>query len=401
MWQKIKNYYHLLQAIIAATYFGFPSKKLVVIGVTGTDGKTTTVTMIYHILKEAGQEVSMISSLGAQIGSKKIGTGMHVTTPNPYYIQKYLKLAKDAGSKYFVLEATSHGLDQNRLSFVKFKVAALTNVSDEHLDYHKNLTNYMKAKSKLFQNVDFFILNIDDYSFNFLKKIATGKKLTYGRNPHADFNPKNFAINLKISGDYNLQNALAAAATVTALGINKKIVIGALSSFQAVKGRMDQLKLGQNFRVYVDFAHTPNGLENALIFLNSIRLFKNTRVISVFGAAGERDKLKRIQMGKVAAKYSDICILTAEDPRKEKVEIICAQIAKGLKAAGKAEGEGFYIIPDRQVAINYAAKIAKSGDIVGLFGKGHEKSMSIGKKEFPWDEFSTAKEAIKRRLKTE
>lgn len=396
MWQKIKNYYHLAQALIAAIYFGFPSNKLVVVGVTGTDGKTTTVAMIYHILKEAGQKVSMISSVSALVGNSQFDPGLHVTTPSPFVLQGYLRDAIQAKSQYFVLEATSHGLDQNRPSFVKFKVAVVTNISREHLDYHKNLANYMKAKSKLFQNVDYSVLNSDDQSFNFLKKIATGKKLTYGRSLSADFNPKNFPINLKIPGDYNLQNALAAAACAIALGINKKTIIGALSTFQAVKGRMEQVNLGQNFRVYIDFAHTPNGLKNALEFLNSTRMSKSTRIISVFGSAGERDREKRPKMGKVAAKYSDISILTAEDPRSENVNAICREIAKGF--ANKKINKDYYIVADRQDAIDYAMKIANSGDIVVLFGKGHEKSMNIDGSQLPWDEKAEARRAIKRRL---
>ena len=398
MWQKIKNYYHLLQAIAAAIYFGFPSKKLTVIGVTGTDGKTTAVSMIYHILKATGYKTSMISSVSAIIGNKTFDTGLHVTTPGPFAIQRFLKNAIRQGSRHFVLEVTSHGLDQNRLSFVKFTAAVLTNISREHLDYHKSFIDYMKAKGELFQNVNFSILNLDDQSFNFFKKIATGKKLTYGTGLNADFNPSNFPINLKIPGNYNLRNALAAAATATALGISKKDIIKALSTFKTPKGRMQEVDLGQKFKVYIDFAHTVNGLENALKSLDSIRTSKSTRIISVFGSAGERDQRKRPNMGKVAAQYCNISILTAEDPRSESVNDICRQIAKGLIKAGKKINRDFYIIPNRRDAIDYATKIAKSDDVIALFGKGHEKSMSINGNELPWDEEAETIRAIKRRL---
>jgi len=392
MWQKVKNYYHFLRALAAAIYFNFPSKNITVIGVTGTDGKTTTVSMINHILKEAGYKTSMISSVSAIIADRVFDTGLHVTTPGPFAIQRFLKEATRQGNQYFVLEVTSHGLDQNRLGFVKFTVAVLTNISREHLDYHKSLVDYMKAKSKLFQNVSFSVLNLDDQSFNFFKKISTGKKLTYGMGLNADFNPNNFPLNLKIFGNYNLQNALAAGAAATALGISKKDIIKALSTFKNPKGRMQEVNLGQKFKVYIDFAHTPNGLENALKFLHSIRTSKSTRIISVFGSAGERDREKRPRMGKVASKFSDISILTAEDPRSENVNKICLEIAKGF--AGKRINKDYFIIDSRQIAIDYAVKIAKKGDIVAFFGKGHEKSMSFKHKELSWDEFKIARSAI-------
>src|SRR3989344_5460646 len=171
MWQKLKNYYHLLQAFVAAIYFNFPSKKLTVIGITGTDGKTTTVSMIYHILKSAGKKVSMVSSVEAIVGNKKYDTGVHVTTPNPWQVQKFLRKALDMKSQYFVLEATSQGLNQYRLAFVDFILAVITNITSEHLDYHKTWQNYALAKAKLFQNAQTSVLNVDDKSFNFLKKI--------------------------------------------------------------------------------------------------------------------------------------------------------------------------------------------------------------------------------------
>ena len=191
MWQKIKNIYHLAQAFLAAVYFNFPSRKLIVIGVTGTDGKTTTVHMISHILRSNAKKVAMISSVNAKIGDKTFDTGFHVTTPSPWQVQKYLKDAVNSGSQYFVLEATSHGLDQNRLAFVNFKIGVITNITHEHLDYHKTWQNYAKAKLKLFKNTETAILNMDDRSYNFLKSGVGGKLITYGIKSTADFNLKN------------------------------------------------------------------------------------------------------------------------------------------------------------------------------------------------------------------
>jgi len=399
MFQKIKNIYHLVRAYAACIYFGFPSKKLTVIGVTGTDGKTTTSHMIYEILKSAGKKVSLISSIHAQIDEKLYDTGFHVTTPDPVALQKFLKEVVDSHSEFLVLEVTSHGLDQNRIFGIGFKFAVLTNITHEHLDYHKSFENYILAKARLFKGAKVNILNLDDPTFSKIKKLAGGKIITYSIDKKADFASKNFSLKLKISGDYNLSNALCAAALATQAGISKRIIIKALNNFQGVKGRMEEVDMGQDYQVIVDFAHTPNGLKQALKSLRSRGEEQGARIIAVFGAAGERDKLKRLKMGKIAAGYADICVLTAEDPRSEKVEDICWQIAQGLVKSGKKEGSDFYKIYDRQKAIEFAVKLAKPDDIVVCFGKSHEKSMCFGKKEYPWDEFKAVERAIAKRAK--
>lgn len=401
MWQKLKNYYHLLQAMFASAYFANPSKHLKVIGVTGTDGKTTTVHMIHEILKAAGQKSSMISSVCAQIGKKSYDTGFHVTTPSPWQIQKFLKEARDSKSKYFILEATSHALDQNRLAFVDFEIAAVTNITSDHLDYHKTRKNYFAAKAKLFKNVNFSVLNKDDKSYDFLKHLVSGKILTYSaQGQDADFSKFKLEIKLKIPGHYNYSNAYAAAATATALKISKKIIIKSLNNFGGVIGRMEEIHEGQNFRIFVDFAHTANALENALQALQEIKN-KNSKVIAVFGAAGKRDRDKRSKMGEASAKMADITIITAEDPRNESVGEISSEISRGLQKHGKKEGKDFFKIDDRKKAIESAFLMAKSGDVVGIFGKGHEKSLAFGNREYPWDELEEVKKAARERSKNE
>lgn len=399
MWQRIKNYYHFAQAIIATIYFGFPSKKLTVIGITGTDGKTTTVSMLYHILKSNGKNVSSISSINAFIGGQTYDTGFHVTTPSPWHIQKYLKVAADKKSKYLILEATSHGLDQNRLAFVKFKVAAITNIAHEHLDYHKDKISYLKSKARLFKNVDYSVLNKDDLGFNSLKKEATGNILTYSLKKEADFNLKKYPIKLEILGSYNLRNALAACACATVIGISKQKILKALSTYKGIPGRLQKVDLGQSFTLYIDFAHTPQALEEVLTALKPKTDSTSTKVIAVFGAAGERDKLKRPMMGKIAARLADVSILTAEDPRSENVDDICQEIAKGFKKMNKKQDKDYYIIVDRKKAIEFAINLAQKNYVVGLFGKGHEKSMTYGKKDTPWDEFKTAENTVRDKLK--
>ncbi len=394
MFQKIKNIYHYIQAFISTLYFNFPSKQIIVIGVTGTDGKTTTVNMIYHILKCAGKKVSMVSSLGATIGNITTDTGYHVSTPTPFQIQKLLKDAVNAGSDYFVLEATSHGLDQNRLAFVKINVAVVTNITNEHLDYHKTWTNYVQAKAKLFINVEYSVLNKDDKSYEFLRKKVNGNIKTYAINQAADITPKNFSIKLKLKGQFNMYNALAASAATICLEIPREIILNSFNLFSGIKGRLQEIKIGQQFRAVIDFAHTPNGLEQALKTLNSSK-FKGSRLISVFGSAGERDKQKRQTMGEIASKYSDLSIITSEDPRTENPLQISKEIALGFKVNKKKEGQDYFIIPDRTEAINFAIKIAKISDIVAFLGKGHESSMCIGDTEYPWSEEEVVKKAIK------
>lgn len=399
MLRKFKNFYHLAQSYVAALIFNFPSKKLIVIGVTGTDGKSTTTNMIYHILKNCGQKVSMISSVNAQIGSHVYDTGFHVTTPSPWQMQKYLRKAADSGSVYFVLETTSHGLDQNRLANIHFKIAVITNITHEHLDYHKTWENYARTKARLFERVDFSILNKDDKSFEFLKKRAEGKIITYSlQDSSADFNLNSFPVTLNILGDYNYANALAAAASTSVLGCKKKTIQQALTKFKNLKGRMEEVDIGQDFTVFVDFAHTPNGLEQALKTLKSKIQHPKSKLIAVFGSAGLRDKIKRPLMGQIAAKYADVSVLTAEDPRTEKVEDICEEIANGLLENKKKERKDFYKIYDRKKAITFAISLAKKGDIVATFGKAHEKSMCFGKTEHPWDEFAAVKSALQKKL---
>lgn len=398
MLQKFKNIYHWGQAFLAALYFNFPSKSLTIIGVTGTDGKTTTVNMLFHILKTAGYKVSMVSTVGAQIGSKHLNTGFHVTTPSPFQVQKLLRRAVDGGSHYFVLEATSHGLEQNRLAFVDFNVAIVTNITTDHMDYHKNWQNYATAKAKLIKNCKYSVLNEDDDSYDFLKVRASGKQIGYSIQKKADFNLEKFPLKLKFCEEYNLSNYLAAASAASLLGVSKRKILSSIRAFSGVDGRMQEVDLGQEFKAIIDFAHTPNSLKRALAELKKKKLPKS-KLIAVFGAAGERDKTKRPQMGEIAANLADISIITSEDPRRENPESIIAQISQGFQRHKKIINIDYYQVPDRSKAINYAVSLAEAEDTVAFFGKGHEKSMCFGKKEYPWDEVKEVKKAIGRKLK--
>ncbi len=398
MFQKFKNIYHYTQAFLAALYFNFPSKSLTIIGVTGTDGKTTTVNMLFHILKTAGYKVSMVSSVGAQIGSKHLDTGFHVTTPSPFHVQKLLRKAVDSGSRYFVLEATSHGLEQNRLAFVDFNVAVITNITTDHMDYHKNWQNYASAKAKLFKNVRYSVLNMDDDSYGFLKNRTSGKQVGYSIREKADFDLEKFPIKSKFLEEYNLSNSLAAAAAASILGVPKRKVISAIKTFAGVPGRMQEVNAGQKFKAIIDFAHTPNALKKALAELKKKKPPKS-KLIVVFGAAGERDKTKRPLMGEIAASLADISIITAEDPRRENLNTIIGQISEGFQKLKKKINTDYYQIPDRSKAINFAVSLAHGQDTIAFFGKGHEKSMCFGKKEYTWNEVKEVRKAIERKIK--
>lgn len=393
--QWIKNTFeHFPIAVLSNLIYGFPSRRLKIIGVTGTDGKTTTVNMIYGILKDAGKKVSMVSTINASIGGRDLDTGFHVTSPSSGMIQALIRKAKKAGDEYLVLEVTSHALDQHRFWGIKFDVGIVTNITHEHLDYHQTFEKYRAAKAKLIKNTKFTVLNMDDKNFDFLKRRTSGKVISFGRNKKADFNLKDYPLKFKIPGDFNKLNALATASAASVLGIDKATINRSLNGFSNLSGRMEEVKNSRGVRIFIDFAHTPNALENALKVL---RVFKGRegRVIAVFGSAGYRDKGKRPMMGEIAAKLAEKVIITAEDPRGL-IEEINRQILEGVKRAKGKIGEDVFVITDRQEAINMAINsVAKKGDIIGIFGKGHERSLNLdGKKELPWSDRGAVLKAL-------
>lgn len=390
MWQKAKNIYHLFQAILANITYGFPGKSMTVIGITGTDGKTTTTTLIYHILKSLGYKVAMVSTISAVINGKEYDTGFHVSTPDPFSLQSYLKRAKKAKCAYVVLEVTSHGLDQNRAYGIPFTIGVLTNITQEHLDYHKTFANYVRAKVKLLKNARRAIINRDDTSYKKVLPYLKNKSVTtYGMKMNSDINPLTFPFKTQLIGEYNRYNCLAAIAACNALGLPDSEIQKAVASFTLPKGRL-AIVHDDAFKVIVDFAHTPNSIEQVLKAVKK-ELNPKGRIIHIFGAAGERDHAKRPVMGKMSAKYADIIILTSEDPRSESTERISEDIAKGIK------GQEVFVekIPDRTEAIRHGIDIAKKGDIVIITGKGHEQSMNFGAGEVKWSDTAVVEKSLK------
>ena len=293
MFQDTKNIYHLIISLIANALLRFPSRGLRVIGVTGTDGKTTTSSMIYHVLNEQELNPSLISSVGAFIGNKKYDVGFHVTTPTPSNLPRFIEKAKKEKSKFLVLEVTSHALDQNRTWGINFEIGVLTNVTNEHLDYHKTYERYVKAKFKLLKKSETAILNKDDNSFKYVKELKNNI-VTYGIKNKADITPESLPFEIKIPGEFNKYNALAAIAVLKELGLTDEQIKSGINSFKLPIGRMEQVYKG-NFSIMIDFAHTANSFEQ---LLSSIRGDVKGRIIHVFGAAGKRDFAKRPEMGR-------------------------------------------------------------------------------------------------------
>ncbi|MBI2086336.1 UDP-N-acetylmuramoyl-L-alanyl-D-glutamate--2,6-diaminopimelate ligase [Candidatus Daviesbacteria bacterium] len=381
--QFINNSYHLPKAVLANMIYGSPTRGMKVIGVTGTDGKTTTVNMIYQILKEAGKKVSMISTINAP--------GFHVTSPDPVAVQKFAKMAKDNRDEYLVLEVTSHGLDQYRFWGIKFDIGVITNITHEHLDYHKTFDHYLKTKFKLLKDVKSAVINRNLKKYIESNNLSSKEILTFGISS-GDFNQERIKLKLKIPGDYNIENALCALAVAFALGIDRRIAQKVLESFIGIKGRMEEIGNNKGLKIIIDFAHTPNGLEQVL---KTLRLQTQGRLISLIGCEGYRDEGKRAMMGEIAKKLSDFVIVTAVDPRGQ-LDIINKQIEQGAKKAGAKQDRNLFIIDDRKKAINFAINsLAKRGDTIGIFGKGHEQSMNLdGKKEISWSDSKVVEEVL-------
>lgn len=330
---------------LASEFYGRPSEKLKVIGVTGTKGKTTTCHIIHHILMSLGKKAGLLSSISVP--------GLHVTSPDVVYLQKLLKEFVDKGFEYAVIEVSSHGIDQKRVSGVKFDVAVLTNIAPEHLDYHKTFKKYQEVKMSF---------------INSAKNVVIA--------------PKETDINI-LPGKYNNLNVEAAIEAVEKFGILRSDAMEAVKSFVLPEGRLSEIPNDLGLTIFIDFAHTPDSLEAVLTYL---RGRTSRRLISVFGCAGERDKGKRFKMGKVSAKLADTSVFTAEDPRGENLYKILAKMTEGAKKIGGKENENFFRIPERGEAIAFALSLAARGDTIAILGKGHEKSIAFEGYEHPWSD---------------
>ncbi len=415
----------LALAQAGAAWHGFPSQRLTMIGVTGTDGKTTTAILIHSILEAAGIHAGLITSVSARVGETRLDTGLHVTTPGALEVQRHLSSMVEAGLTHCVLEATSHGLEQRRVAACDFDIAVVTNITHEHLDYHGSYESYRAAKGLLFSGLGETaakahgppragILNRDDRSYRYLSEITPVETVTYGMSSEAavvgdrvswgweglslqvESRRGSLPLQSPLLGDYNAANILAAyATTVEALGVPPERAASGIAGVAQVPGRMEVISLGQDFKAVVDFAHTPNALRRAL---ETVRRLTEGRIYTVFGSAGLRDREKRRLMAEVSAALADVTILTAEDPRTESLDRILEEMASGARSMNAREGIDFWRIPDRAEALRFAVSRAEEGDLVLACGKGHEQSMCFGETEYPWDDRVAMRAALAERL---
>lgn len=409
-------------ALLAAAFYDFPAKQLRVVGVTGTDGKTTTTNLIGAMLNAAGQRAGMLSTIKLEYGGQAFDTGLHTTTPNPLDVQRYLREMVGADVHYAVLETTSHALDQDRTLGCEFDVALVTNVTPEHLDYHRTYGQYLATKGQLFAALarthrkpgvpKVSVTNVDDISYGYLRQFPADLRLTYGIEADGDVTAQaidlgregirfravtprgRFEVHSPLLGRFNVYNMLAAIAAALAMDLPVEAIVGGAAAVGALTGRWERVPTGAGFAVIVDFAHTPHALEQALQLARSQA---TGRVIVVFGCAGLRDESKRPAMGEIAGRLADVVVLTAEDPRTEDVTDIMNQIGAGCRRAGRTLRRDYFQIGDRAEAIDFAVAMAGSGDLVLLTGKGHERSLCIGGIEHPWSEHDAVAAALAHR----
>ncbi len=383
-------------AELCAAYFGHCHKNIKMIGVTGTNGKTTTANMIYTVLTLSGKKCGLMGTVANNICLKE--TASELTTPDPFELHRMLSELYEWGAEYCVVEASSQGLAQQRLYGIRFHMAVLTNISGDHLDYHKTMENYVESKKELFRHSDIALINADDsYKDEFISA-SSGKLITYSMEKNdADFVAKcqnmseegsDYAvvadylihrIRINMPGKFNVMNSLAAVAVGYSCDISLESCAHALRSFGGVRGRMELLATQTPYKVIIDYAHTPDSLKKVLL---TLRNFPHGRIITVFGCGGDRDKEKRPAMGDIASQLSDIVIVTSDNPRGERPLDIIDDILSGVRKDKKT----VYIHENRKKAIEYALKIAQKDDIILLAGKGHEASQKKGDEIIPMDE---------------
>jgi UDP-N-acetylmuramoyl-L-alanyl-D-glutamate--2,6-diaminopimelate ligase len=414
----------LALGLAAAAYYGHPTRRIMVVGVTGTDGKTTTTNLVEALLAGAGRRTGMMSTVDFKIGERRWDNASRFTTLEAPEVQTLLADMANAGVECAVVETTSSGLALHRVTGVDYDVAVVTNITHEHLEVHGTLENYRRAKAMLVEAVDpkgekpldfpvarVCVLNADDSSYEYLRPYCRAPIVTYGiENPAADVCASD--LDLRADGSrftvrfpddaiveirtplvarFNVANCLAALAVGHAQGLDGHAMAQTLAAAHGVRGRMERVDAGQPFTVVVDYAHTADSLEKVL---GVLRPLTTGRLIAVFGSAGDRDRTKRPLMGEVAARLADFAVITDEDPREEDAAAILREIAVGAERAGARGGTDFIEVVDRRAGIAAAFARAKPGDTVLLAGKGHEQNIIIGKEKVPWDDQRVARELL-------
>ncbi len=393
-------------ALLADAFYEFPSQKVTMVGVTGTNGKTTTTHLIAAIWRKAGVKPGVIGTIHNVVGDKVLPVTN--TTPESLELQKLLAQMVDEGVGGVAMEVSSHALALNRVTGVDYRVAVFTNLTQDHLDFHGTMEEYLAAKAKLFQTeIEYAVINIDDPAAVKLTQVSRGKVYTYGIDQPADVVAKDIEVTpqgvsytvqgpwgehklaLKLTGRFNVYNSLAAYTAAMAMGYPAQTVTAALNQVPGVAGRFELVDKGQGFAVVVDYAHTPDGLEN---ILTTARQITSGKLITVFGCGGDRDRTKRPIMGEIAARYSDLSVVTSDNPRTEDPEAIVQDVVPGVQRI--ASPKDYLVIVDRRQAIRRAIELAQDGDVVVIAGKGHEDYQIIGKTKYPFDDRLVAAEAL-------
>ena len=414
-WVQVPNSRKAM-ADISSVFYGYPSELLNVVGVTGTNGKTTTTNLITAILNGAGHVAGLVGTIHNRIG-KDVLPVSH-TTPEAPDLQKLFKLFLSKGANYGVIEVSSHALELQRVRNTEFDIAVFTNLTQEHLDFHRNMENYLWAKGKLFSSLGyharkkrrkFAILNADDPYTQDLAEVTRVPIITYGIENDADVKAEKvqvtpggvkyylrytnqlLPVKLKLTGLFNVYNSLAAIAVGLVEGIPVEKIIAILQEIPGIPGRFESVNGGQQYTVIVDYSHTPDSLENCL---KTAKEFVQGRIITVFGCGGDRDRTKRPLMGEVAGRLSDLCIVTSDNPRSEEPAAIIAEIIPGVEKGAK--GKSFLQIADRREAIFKAVEVAQPEDIVIIAGKGHEDYQLIGSQVLHFDDREVAQEALRK-----
>ena len=424
-YNKVVLPWHFVKASVAGVRYGFPGKKMTVIGITGTNGKTSTSFFVWKMLNNSGRKTGLMTTVAwggvpgmentpGDSGSLKAGADglhqqtKHMTTVDSMTLNRRMKAIFEAGAEYLVLEVTSHAMCQFRTLGIPIEVAAMTNVTHEHLDYHKTFENYRAAKVKLFKKAKYGVVNADDSSSAYFSQ-AVSEGTTYGIKKGAlkaknvklsatgvSYDVKDFSIETQIPGVFTVYNTLAAVGIGLRLGLSPSEIHDGIYALESVEGRMNRVELGQNFTAIVDYAHTPDAFQKVF---DSVAPNKNGRIISLFGGAGRRDETTRDERGEIAARYSDICIITEDDSRDEKPEAIAKMFLVGCEREGKVLDKDVFIEIDRAKAIEKACKIAKKGDIVLVLGKGHEKTILRKDGPHPFEDLKETEKVIKKILK--
>jgi UDP-N-acetylmuramoyl-L-alanyl-D-glutamate--2,6-diaminopimelate ligase len=425
---RVPNYnnlvipYHKLKAMAMAYKYKFPGKRMKVIGVTGTNGKTSTCFLIWKMLNIAGCKTGLMTTVAW--GVDKLEEQVeHMTTVDTETLNQRMQKIAESGAEFLVLEITSHALAQNRIFGVPIEVAVMTNVTHEHLDYHKTFENYRDAKRKLFKMAKYGVINEDDKSWSYFADDVK-EYITYGINggilraekvellaegvkyqveiPNVNFGnnkkkTKNEIAKIRahIPGKFTVYNSLAAMAVGLRLGLSVPEIETGILALESVEGRMNRVNEGQDFEVIVDYAHTPDAF---LKVFESVVPGKKKRIISLFGGAGRRDESTRAERGEIGAKNSDIVIVTEDDSRDEDRKIIAEEFAKGAEKEGKILGKDLFIILDREEAIQKAIDLAKKDDIVLVLGKGHEKTILRAEGAVPFEDLKVTRKILKKKM---